>query len=65
MEANDELYFKIRDGYRSEKPAIASDQIYDIMLSCWNVNPESRPSFSDLERIFGAMMNVEIVEVNI
>lgn len=29
------------------------------MLQCWSVNPESRPPFSELERLFGDLLEEE------
>lgn len=48
MAANEELFYRIQDGYRMDKPPFASQEIYDIMLSCWNLTPETRPLFSEL-----------------
>uniref|UniRef100_A0A182MN07 Receptor protein-tyrosine kinase n=1 Tax=Anopheles culicifacies TaxID=139723 RepID=A0A182MN07_9DIPT len=56
MEANQELYNKLRDGYRMDKPQYSNQDIYDIMLNCWNVKPDSRPSFKDLKSRFNAML---------
>ncbi|XP_062547592.1 vascular endothelial growth factor receptor 1-like isoform X3 [Armigeres subalbatus] len=60
MEANQELYNKLRDGYRMDKPQYANQDIYDIMLNCWNVKPDSRPTFKDLKSRFNAMLPEEM-----
>ncbi|XP_058119992.1 vascular endothelial growth factor receptor 1-like [Anopheles ziemanni] len=60
MEANQELYNKLRDGYRMDKPQYSNQDIYDIMLNCWNVKPDSRPSFKDLKSRFNAMLPDEL-----
>uniref|UniRef100_A0A1Q3G4D4 receptor protein-tyrosine kinase n=1 Tax=Culex tarsalis TaxID=7177 RepID=A0A1Q3G4D4_CULTA len=60
MEANQELYNKLRDGYRMDKPQYANQDIYDIMLNCWNVKPDTRPSFKDLKSRFNAMLPEEL-----
>ncbi|XP_035776812.1 platelet-derived growth factor receptor alpha-like isoform X2 [Anopheles albimanus] len=60
MEANQELYNKLRDGYRMDKPQFSNQDIYDIMLNCWNVKPDSRPSFKDLKSRFNAMLPDEM-----
>lgn len=45
----------INEGYRMERPARAPDEMYALMLRCWDANPEGRPAFTDivadLERI--------------
>ncbi|XP_049549466.1 vascular endothelial growth factor receptor 1-like [Anopheles darlingi] len=60
MEANQELYNKLRDGYRMDKPQFSNHDIYDIMLNCWNVKPDSRPTFQDLKSRFNAMLPDEM-----
>ncbi|ETN63977.1 pdgf/vegf receptor [Anopheles darlingi] len=60
MEANQELYNKLRDGYRMDKPQFSNQDIYDIMLNCWNVKPDSRPTFQDLKSRFNAMLPDEM-----
>lgn len=63
MEANQNLYYKLRDGYRMEKPAYANRDIYDIMLSCWATKPESRPLFNELERTLGSFLHESVKDV--
>ncbi|XP_058451061.1 vascular endothelial growth factor receptor 1 isoform X2 [Malaya genurostris] len=60
MEPNQELYNKLRDGYRMDKPQYANQDVYDIMLNCWNVKPDTRPSFKDLKSRFNAMLPEEL-----
>lgn len=31
-----------------ERAAFADDDIHELMLSCWETNPENRPSFHEL-----------------
>nr|XP_006820954.1 PREDICTED: hepatocyte growth factor receptor-like [Saccoglossus kowalevskii] len=38
----------LRKGKRLMKPQYCSDELYDIMLDCWSIEPEKRPTFSDL-----------------
>ncbi|KAL7045402.1 hypothetical protein ACKWTF_002226 [Chironomus riparius] len=56
QEANQELFYKLRDGYRMEKPKYSTQDIYDIMLNCWNAKPESRPLFNELGRKLSSFM---------
>ncbi|XP_035777345.1 vascular endothelial growth factor receptor 1-like isoform X2 [Anopheles albimanus] len=62
MDANEELYNKLLQGYRLEKPRYANQAVYDIMLPCWNETPDSRPSFQELKNQFNAMLPDEIRE---
>jgi FMS-like tyrosine kinase 1 len=43
MEVNENLYIKLKNGYRLEKPEFATELIYDVMLDCWNCEPAMRP----------------------
>lgn len=47
---HEEIKRKIREGYRMPKPngEICSDELYEIMLNCWKLKPEERPSFKYL-----------------
>ncbi len=65
MEANQELYFKLRDGYRMEKPKYATQAVYDIMLSCWQTRPESRPLFKELERKLSSFLMESVKDVSL
>jgi FMS-like tyrosine kinase 1 len=64
MEANQNLYYKLRDGYRMEQPAFATGDIYDIMLNCWKAQPESRPLFGELERRLGSFLHDSVKDVS-
>lgn len=35
---------------------------YDIMLSCWRVNPETRPMFNELERSLFKLLDTNVAE---
>ncbi|XP_050092678.1 platelet-derived growth factor receptor alpha-like [Anopheles aquasalis] len=60
LDANEQLYHKIRDGYRMDQPQYANQNIYDVMLHCWYVNPETRPSFYDLKCRLDGMLPDEL-----
>ncbi|XP_031632064.1 vascular endothelial growth factor receptor 3-like [Contarinia nasturtii] len=58
----------LNDGYRMEKPEFATQAIYDIMLSCWCVQPEKRPLFNKLEsnisKLLGETVSEHYVDLN-
>ncbi|XP_062523425.1 uncharacterized protein LOC134198105 isoform X2 [Corticium candelabrum] len=66
---NGKLLGKLRSGYRMEKPSNCSQQLYDVMMDCWDENPLSRPSFSDLAQMFNKMMSGDthshLLELNV
>lgn len=35
-------------GYRMEIPERCPPKIYNIMLACWQIGPEQRPSFKKI-----------------
>lgn len=45
--ANHEVIQQVTEGLLLSKPDDCSDEVYDIMLSCWQ-QPQDRPSMSDL-----------------
>ncbi|XP_053672146.1 tyrosine-protein kinase receptor torso [Anopheles nili] len=38
----------LESGYRMERPKSCSEQLYDLMYSCWNLHPGERPTFSKI-----------------
>ncbi|KFO26475.1 platelet-derived growth factor receptor alpha [Fukomys damarensis] len=51
MMVDSTFYNKIKSGYRMAKPDHATSEVYDIMMQCWNSEPEKRPSFYHLSEI--------------
>ena len=39
----------LKVGYRLERPLTSSEQMYGVMLDCWNEDPSMRPSFEVLK----------------
>ncbi|KAJ8310789.1 hypothetical protein KUTeg_012654 [Tegillarca granosa] len=40
-----EAFEKVQQGYRIPQPEICPQEVYDVILTCWNTTPPSRPSF--------------------
>lgn len=51
MMVDSTFYNKIKSGYRMAKPDHATSEVYEIMVQCWNSEPEKRPSFYHLSEI--------------
>ncbi|KAM3938043.1 mast/stem cell growth factor receptor Kit isoform 3-T3 [Leptodactylus fuscus] len=42
------FYKMIKEGYRMLSPECAPAELYEIMKSCWNSDPEKRPTFKQI-----------------
>ncbi|KAK9889571.1 hypothetical protein WA026_006943 [Henosepilachna vigintioctopunctata] len=42
------LITNLRKGIRLMRPEICTDELYNLMLKCWSVNPDDRPSFQQI-----------------
>jgi len=38
----------LQEGYRMPKPEHVDDELYEIMMICWQNDPDARPTFADL-----------------
>lgn len=63
-----DIHKLIKNGYRMDRPETCSQEIYQIMLSCWRANPEDRPSFTDLrnelEKLLEEQGDEQYISVN-
>lgn len=59
--SNKEVVENIMRGERLPKPENCPEEFWTIILSCWNINPQERPKFSDLtKQIQGIIKTVQI-----
>eukprot|EP00795_Rhopilema_esculentum_P012395 gene12395-3053_t len=42
------LFDLLKSGYRMERPINCSEELYNLMLCCWEENPSKRPAFSQI-----------------
>ena len=42
---------KLMIGYRMKKPTQCSDDLYEVMKACWQIDAEARPTFAELAKI--------------
>uniref|UniRef100_A0A915CAJ0 Receptor protein-tyrosine kinase n=1 Tax=Parascaris univalens TaxID=6257 RepID=A0A915CAJ0_PARUN len=54
--AMQQLYSCLKEGYRMEAPDNCPEEIYDVMVACWQEKPENRPSFDTLVDYFDWML---------
>lgn len=44
----EDLFDLLRNGHRMDRPPYSSNEMYQIMLSCWQQMPVARPTFTNL-----------------
>ncbi|XP_072045011.1 tyrosine-protein kinase receptor Tie-1-like [Amphiura filiformis] len=53
------LAYHLTEGYRMPKPDNCEQEMYDLMLKCWQENPDDRPSFQEILDILLHMTSQE------
>ncbi|KAM9848951.1 platelet-derived growth factor receptor alpha [Aulostomus maculatus] len=56
MVVDSSFYNKIKSGYRMSKPEHAPHDVYELMMKCWNSEPEKRPSFLGLSETVSSLL---------
>ncbi|KAJ8368411.1 hypothetical protein SKAU_G00084390 [Synaphobranchus kaupii] len=59
MMVDSSFYNKIKSGYRMAKPEHATGDVYEVMMRCWNSEPEKRPSFHSLSETVASFLPSE------
>uniref|UniRef100_A0A8C5QMV0 Tyrosine-protein kinase receptor Tie-1 n=1 Tax=Leptobrachium leishanense TaxID=445787 RepID=A0A8C5QMV0_9ANUR len=59
-----ELYEKLPQGYRMEKPRNCDDEVYDLMRQCWRDRPYERPPFTQISLHLIRMLEARKAYVN-
>ncbi|XP_067030266.1 fibroblast growth factor receptor 1-like isoform X2 [Acropora muricata] len=54
----------LQHGYRMPKPEHVDNDLYQVMVNCWQSEPEARPSFSDLTQQLKRMENQHKTLIN-
>ena len=60
MEADEQFFRKLQDGYRMEKPKYATNHVDKVMRMCWLTDPNQRPNFADLEEMLGVQLETSV-----
>ncbi|XP_020294315.1 tyrosine-protein kinase receptor torso-like isoform X2 [Pseudomyrmex gracilis] len=47
----------LKSGYRMERPQNCGQELYNIMYSCWNARPQSRPTFTELKQSLDQLLS--------
>ncbi|XP_019386803.1 PREDICTED: tyrosine-protein kinase receptor Tie-1 [Crocodylus porosus] len=59
-----ELYEKLPQGYRMEKPRNCDDEVYELMRQCWRDRPYERPPFAQISLQLIRMLEARKAYVN-
>ncbi|XP_060102337.1 mast/stem cell growth factor receptor Kit isoform X2 [Heteronotia binoei] len=51
MPVDSKFYKRIKEGYRMFSPEFAPPEMYEIMKSCWDVDPVKRPTFKQIVQL--------------
>ncbi|GMR51921.1 hypothetical protein PMAYCL1PPCAC_22116, partial [Pristionchus mayeri] len=51
-----ELLSRLKNGDRMERPDNCSEELYEVMLHCWAENPSDRPTFTQLRKRLGVLL---------
>lgn len=59
-----ELYEKLPQSYRMEKPRNCDDEVYELMRQCWRDRPYERPTFAQISVQLNRMLEARKAYVN-
>lgn len=62
MQIGPDFLKDLEAGLRMEKPKYGNDDLYDLMLQCWQEDPTRRPSFSALSEALEALLEPEVTQ---
>ncbi|XP_077182721.1 macrophage colony-stimulating factor 1 receptor [Paroedura picta] len=48
MKVDSKFYSLVKQGYQMARPDFASDNTYNIMKTCWSLEPTKRPTFTEI-----------------
>jgi len=54
---NDGIMFMFLAGYRMPAPEGTPDEMYRLMLRCWEYEPENRPHFDQIYLVVDTLYN--------
>lgn len=62
VEVNKDFLTFLEDGNRMDRPKYANQEIYNLLLECWSVEPLDRPTFSMCADKLGILMLPDLKE---
>ena len=58
------MYAFLQSGKRMGKPLWCNDEMYELMLKCWNWNAKDRPTFNEIIQCLESMYTREVQPVS-
>ncbi|CAJ0954322.1 unnamed protein product, partial [Mesorhabditis belari] len=53
-----DLLIYIRAGNRPDRPSFCTDEVWRLIMTCWHLEADRRPSFTELGREFGKILEI-------
>lgn len=60
MEADEQFFLKLQQGYRMEKPKYSPVRTFEVMKDCWLNDPKERPDFTTLSERLGEQLEISV-----
>uniref|UniRef100_A0A8C3UUN0 receptor protein-tyrosine kinase n=1 Tax=Catharus ustulatus TaxID=91951 RepID=A0A8C3UUN0_CATUS len=60
VQIDEDFCSRLKEGTRMRAPEQATEEIYQIMLDCWQSNPNDRPRFSELVKKLGDLLQANV-----
>ncbi|XP_062830747.1 vascular endothelial growth factor receptor 1 isoform X1 [Anolis carolinensis] len=60
VQIDEDFFNKLKEGIRMKAPDFATSEIYQIMLDCWQGDPNERPRFSELVERLGNLLQANV-----
>ncbi|XP_053161510.1 vascular endothelial growth factor receptor 1 isoform X2 [Hemicordylus capensis] len=62
VQIDEDFFNKLKEGIRMKAPDFATTEIYQIMLDCWQGDPNERPRFSELVSRLGDLLQANVLQ---
>ena len=62
--SNKDLWMHVVRGARLKQPQYVSDEFYQMLLNCWQVDLDERPSFEEVVKFFSDMIHYNHIPLN-
>ncbi|XP_039601441.1 vascular endothelial growth factor receptor 1 isoform X2 [Polypterus senegalus] len=60
LQIDEDFCNRLKEGTRMRAPEYATPEVYKIMLACWENDPKERPTFSELVKQLGDLLQANV-----